>query len=241
MSMEEFNEFRKQLAASVQRLKQDVRRYPLFNADFSRLKPPHQLEEQENIKAEQWLGKKCQNTELTSNERCCVAMKFPFVWLRCNRRRSRKVLNPELQRVALLKKLNIGIANEDPHMGICLFHWRMIKYRRPGVAVTIEQLKSWEAKESRTEADDSSEDTSDAILAESSTSSDHEDSEDDTTMENGRQNTQRSKLNWRDMDIKQKKTKPPSNQGDEGDEHRDSEEDERVMEWLMDTISCESS
>ncbi|KIH66270.1 hypothetical protein ANCDUO_03400 [Ancylostoma duodenale] len=96
---------------------------------------------------------------LQSGERCCVAVKFLCGWMRCNRKRSQRVLNAHLERLTLLKKLNVAICDEDPHMGICLFHWRLINYGKPGVALTNEELNSWEADETRLEKCEHSEDS----------------------------------------------------------------------------------
>ncbi|EYC17841.1 hypothetical protein Y032_0029g1903 [Ancylostoma ceylanicum] len=157
--------------------------------------------------------------------RCCVAVKFRCGYLRCNRKRSQIVLNAHLEGLTLLKKLNIAISDEDPHMGICLFHWRMIKYGRPGIALTTQELNSWEADETRLGKSERSEDSPDIMVFESSTSSEREESDDDLAAED-RVTSQKGKLNWREVDIKRRKIKSPSEDRGEGEEHRDSEEED---------------
>ncbi|VDO46568.1 unnamed protein product [Haemonchus placei] len=86
-----------------------------------------------------------------SSERCCLAARFREGFVRCNRRRSERVLTPLLERMAVLKGLNLAISDEDPHKGICMFHWRLIKYGRPGRPMKEEEVKDWDAPESRLE------------------------------------------------------------------------------------------
>ncbi|KHJ75771.1 hypothetical protein OESDEN_24613 [Oesophagostomum dentatum] len=226
MSMAEFTEFRKRVAESILKMRQDVRRYPTFNSDYNRAKPLSHFGEDERYGVELWLGKKCPKTKLPSTDRCCIAMKFRGGWVRCNRMRSRRNMNDALEKVALMKRLNIGLCREDPHLGICLFHWRLIRYARQDSPLTEEQLRSWEACETQAEKNDRDEDANDIIAIESSTSSDHDDS-DDSTEKSGEGNTERIKYNWRENDLKRRKTKSPSDEGDETEEHRDSEEDEK--------------
>ncbi|KAK6743893.1 hypothetical protein RB195_010908 [Necator americanus] len=187
-----------------------MRRYPVFNSDRS----------QHNANATA--------TQLESSERCCVAVKFRCGWVRCSRKRSRRALNTDLERVALSKKLNVAVSSEDPHMGICSYHWRLIKNGEQDVALNSEELKFWEASETKADKYPRYGDMSDVMIVGSSTSSDHEDSDDGTTTDDGKRNIlQQSELNWREVDMKQKKVRCASDVADESEHHRDSEEEER--------------
>ncbi|KAK6018290.1 hypothetical protein OSTOST_16136, partial [Ostertagia ostertagi] len=182
MSFEEFQDFRKQIRASLEQMKRDIYRYPRFNSDYSIRKQREKKRMEEPMYAEKWqIGERIEG--LPSSERCCLAARFPHGFMRCNRRRSERVLTNVLERMAVTKKLNLA----DPHKGICSFHWRLIKYGRSGVPMKEDEVKDWDASESRlekAERDDEIESDDDAI---ESTLSSELNSDDDEDSEEGAQ------------------------------------------------------
>ncbi|KAK6039929.1 hypothetical protein COOONC_22566 [Cooperia oncophora] len=80
-----------------------------------------------------------------------MAARFPHGFVRCNRRRSERVLTNILEKMAVSKRLGLGISDEPSHRGICLLHWRLIKYGRPGKPMKEEEVKTWDDCETRLE------------------------------------------------------------------------------------------
>ncbi|XGW15724.1 hypothetical protein V3C99_001293 [Haemonchus contortus] len=218
MSFEEFQEFRKQIRAQLDEMKRDYVRYPRFNTDYSVRLERARRREKEFVYAEEWhIGEKIEG--LQSSERCCLAARFREGFLRCNRRRSERVLTPLLERMAVLKRLNLAISDEDPHKGICLFHWRLIKYGRPDRPMKEEEVKGWDAPESRLEKIERDDD----ILSDDNEScTSYEPNYDGGEGNEGGGEGQGSK----DRPCCSKTGKPVSSHNREGEQQHDSDDDD---------------
>ncbi|KAK5971477.1 hypothetical protein GCK32_010521 [Trichostrongylus colubriformis] len=224
MSYEEFLEFRKQLRSSLEKLKRDPYRYPRFNTDYSIQVQRERKQEEKPIYAEKWqIGERIEG--LSSDERCCIAARFRHGFVRCNRKRSQRILTPLLERMAVLKKLNIAISDEASHKGICLFHWRLIKYGRPGIPMKEEEVKNWDACESRLEQAERDDEIESDDAASGSSSSSEQNSEDEEG--NGEVNqgpSFKDVLDWRQVDLKKVKAVPSHN--GEKEQQQDSDDDD---------------
>ncbi|PIO74373.1 hypothetical protein TELCIR_03624 [Teladorsagia circumcincta] len=224
MSLEEFQEFRKRIRASLEQMKRDIHRYPRFNSDYSIRKQREKKKLEKPMYAEKWqIGERIE--ALSSSERCCLAARFPHGFVRCNRRRSGRVLTNVLERMAIAKELNLAISDEGSHKGICMFHWRLIKYGRTGVPMKKDEVKDWDACESRlekAERDDEIESDDDAVescVSSELNSDDGEDSEEGTEG-----SSFKDVLNWRSVDLKKVRAVSPNNE--EVEQQQDSDEED---------------
>ncbi|VDL61854.1 unnamed protein product [Nippostrongylus brasiliensis] len=196
--LEQFEEFRKQLKETLNEMYADPVRYPRFRTDYC-----IRMQRQRN----------------RSKDRCCIAAKLRTGWQRCNRRRSQRVLTRVLEKLAVHKKLNIAISDEDPHHGICLLHWRLIKYGRPGGQMTQEEVQTWDAPESRLEkAERDDEFENEGCAGDSSVSSDPYSGDEDVGEK--KEPDYKAALKWKN------RIKPYKDEIREGEQQRESDDEE---------------
>uniref|UniRef100_A0A0K0DK88 DUF2052 domain-containing protein n=1 Tax=Angiostrongylus cantonensis TaxID=6313 RepID=A0A0K0DK88_ANGCA len=198
MSLEEFNQFRRQLFDHVSRLEHTRAQSSLFHTDSS-------------------------SQMSYSSEQCCIADRTAGGWQRCHRRRSKR-LTISLERIAMAKNLDLGVTDEDPHMGICLFHWRLIKYGKLDDLINDEEVKFHETGEFQYDKMGGGE-MKYSIAAENHASSGHEDSDEEVDSAEEKAMLFNSISDWQDVETKDAKTFPVDDSDDEEDQ-RDSEDDE---------------
>ncbi|KAE9414180.1 hypothetical protein Angca_000421, partial [Angiostrongylus cantonensis] len=158
-----------------------------------------------------------------SSEQCCIADRTAGGWQRCHRRRSKR-LTISLERIAMAKNLDLGVTDEDPHMGICLFHWRLIKYGKLDDLINDEEVKFHETGEFQYDKMGGGE-MKYSIAAENHASSGHEDSDEEVDSAEEKAMLFNSISDWQDVETKDAKTFPVDDSDDEEDQ-RDSEDDE---------------
>ncbi|KJH47466.1 hypothetical protein DICVIV_06453 [Dictyocaulus viviparus] len=206
MFFEEFKEFRKEVSRCVSEMGVDLACSPCLNGEST--------------------SEMCYCDPVKSSGQCCLAVNQLGVWRRCNRKRSNKILTVNLERIAVAKGLNLGVSDEDPHNGICLFHWRLIKYGRSDMLMD-EDVKFKESGTSQFESIKQDEKRSEVVTIDNSTSSDQENSDDDMYSAREKIATlilNNPAFNWQDVEIEKLRTFL-ANDSDE-EEQNDSEGDE---------------